>query len=388
MSSKKKIGIMTFWESNDNYGQQLQCWALQHFLRERGYDAFLIRLMMFPQRKVGFKRIKQRAKDIISWTLYATKLAYIPFFANIFSFCIDKEGVRRRFPSFRLNNLSMSRVYESPEDLINNYPVADIYICGSDQIWNYIMPRESYKCYFLQFGNADTKRIAYAPSIGQSKIPDEYKEEISSYLKSFNSISLREKSAVKMIEELGFQADHVLDPTLLINCKDYRKITNSMEEESIFIYSINYESQNDIPFAEIKQYAHKKSLPVIVTPGGGYIQSQELFDEVQYCYATIPQWISLIEHAKLVVTASFHGIVFCVLFHKSFIYTPLKGKYSGSNNRVLDLLEEIGLESQIYTNSKQIQEYEISNVAWKKVDRKLDLLINCSKDFLKNSING
>ena len=393
MSTKKKIGIITNWETNDNYGQQLQCWALQHFLRERGYDAFLIRQYAWPsrwnQKKKGVKRIKQLVKNSLASFLYFTKLAYRPFFYKRFAFCLDVEACRRLFPLFRVEHLQMSKLYNTPEMLMENPPEADVYITGSDQIWNYELDEGPLKNYFLQFGNSKVKRIAYAPSFGHSSIPEEAENRIKQYLKIFNAISIRESSMVQVIKDMGYNATAVLDPTMLLEAKDYLQLSSNIKgKESVFIYSMNYASSDDISFGEIEEFAKCQNLPIIVTPGSGYLPARELFEGVEYSYATISQWIQHIANAKMVVTASFHGIVFAILFHRPFIYTPLKGEHANSNNRVLDLLNNLGLREWVWDGSRLNNDDFIKQIDWEKVDVKLGKLRQYSITYLLNAING
>lgn len=389
MSNKKKIGIITYWESNDNYGQQLQCWALQHFLRERGYDAFLVRQYLCPPlKKRGAKRIKQVIKDSIANVLYATNLAYIPTITKYFSFCLDQEACRRQFPRFRAKELKMSKIFESPEALMDNPPQADIYITGSDQVWNYDMTRGPLANYFLQFAPQKAKRISYAPSIAHKELTNEIKPIFQKYLQTFSAISVRETSAVGMLKEIGYNAEQVLDPSMLLKADDYLRLaSHARSKANVFIYSMNYATAEDIPFAQIASFAEQKELPIIVTPGSGYLPAQELFEGVEYSYATICEWIQHIACSELIVTASFHGIVFAILMHRTFLYTPLRGTYAKSNNRVLDLLNELGLEDQILVENKAIMEYSISQKKWEEVDKKLDQLIQKSTNYLMNAIN-
>lgn len=384
MEKKKKIGIVTYWESNDNYGQQLQCWALQHYLRSRGYDAFLIRQYVWPSApKKGIKSVKQWIKDKLAELLYYTNLASNSKVAKRFAFCLDKEACRRQFPRFRMHNLKMSKIFATPESLVANPPKADVYITGSDQVWNYTMPEGPLKNFFLQFGDKKTVRVSYAPSIGHADFSDEIKDTIKKYLSCFSSISVREASAINVLKNLGYEATHVLDPTMLLSAKEYLKLARKeSERRSVFIYSMNYETRNDIPFEEIQDYAQQESLPIVVTPGSGYVPAKELFDGVEYCYATIPQWLQLIANAQLVITASFHGVVLSILMHTPFMYTPLKSEHAGSNNRVLDLLNDLELNQTIYTDCFNPQ----IKIDWESVDRKLEQKRVASVEYLINSI--
>lgn len=388
-----RIGVITYWESNDNYGQQLQCWAMQHYLREKGHDAFLIRQYVWPPataKKKGIKRIKQCVKDCLAWMLYWSGLAYNANIARYFSFCLDKEICRRQFPLFRKRNLKMSKIYNPQKKLTENPPRADIYIAGSDQIWNYDMSEDAYRNYFLQFGDKSAKRISYAPSIAQNELTEEIKPVIKEYLKAFSAISVRETSAVKLLEELGYNVQHVLDPSMLLTAEDYLGLAKGVDSKSnVFIYSMNYGTVEDLPFLQIRKYAQKRNIPIIVTPGSGYIPAQELFDDVEYSYATIPQWIQHVAHSELVVTASFHGIVFAIIFHRPFIYTPVKGEFSVGNQRVTDLLLDLGLDNRIW-DDKNMNAEEILNseIDWNQVESKLSLRRTASCKFLLNAIEN
>lgn len=394
MNSKKKIGIITYWESNDNYGQQLQCWALQHYLCEHGYYAFLIRQYGNPSQwvkptKKGIKRIKQWIKDSIAWFLYTTNLAYKPSVYSRFSFFLDKDICLRQFPRFRKRNLKMTTIYDSPEKLIQNPPQADIYITGSDQIWNYVLAEEPLKNYFLQFVNNGAKCIAYAPSIGRATLPEEIAEKYKVYLQRFSAISVREKGAISLIAKLGYKVEHVLDPTMMLNAEDYRYISNSAKGKScVFIYSMNYSSADDVPFDDIKQFATKRNLPIVVTPGSGFVPARELFDGVEYSYATIPQWIQHIAHAELVVTASFHGIVFAILFHRPFVFTPIIGERADRNGRILDLLGDLDLNHRIMKDKSMFNEIVLSEINWEQVDSRLMGLRKKSLDYLLTAIEA
>lgn len=394
MGNKKKIGIITYWESNDNYGQQLQCWALQHFLREQGYDAFLIRQYAWPQqwshKREWSKGIKQFIKYVISRILYITHLAYKPYIYTLFSFCLDKDICLRQFPQYRQRNLKMSQIYDSPDKLRDNPPNADVYIAGSDQIWNYCLDEGPISNYFLQFGPHQVRRIAYAPSLGQVFLPDAVQERFKRYLRKFDSISVRESSSVTILKKLGYNTNCVLDPTMLLSADSYMQLLDGKgkKNECVFIYSMNYASADEIPFDAVFEYAKIQQLPIVVTPGSGYLPTKELFEGVEYSYATIPQWIQHILDAKLVITASFHGVVFAILFHRPFIYTPLKGELANGNNRVLDLLKDLGLQQYIIKTEYSIKDYVEIQTNWQEVDNKLNELRKKSILYLFTAIEN
>lgn len=376
MSKKKKIGIVTYWESYDNYGQQLQCWALQRYLRSLGYDAFLIRFRRWCPVVTAPTIVKYISRSF--W-----RILHLPNRLK------DLQNIYyRKFPLFRCIHLRQSiRIYDNLSQLRKCPPKADVYITGSDQVWNPYLTHDELEAFYLQFGSPDIKRVAYAPSMGQSEYPNHLQEDLKHYLKTFHAISVREQSGVSICNRAGFLAEHVVDPTLLLEVNDYMRLVNGEKRrKSIFIYSLNYTNEEDLPFEDIKCYAKSKGLPIIVTPSSGYIPIQELFIGCEYSYATIGQWINYIVNAELVVTASFHGIILSVLLHRPFLYTPLSGKYSYSNVRVYDFLKGVGLEKRVWSKENNITTYLVDE-NWEDVDSKLFLMKNKSKNFLQKSLS-
>lgn len=384
----KKIGIITYWESNDNYGQQLQCWALQYYLRKQGHRPFLIRFKRWHPRLSLKTRIKRIVKKIVVGFLFKTGLIKCGNLYQKIDGWTDKEIYRRQFPSFRKRFIRHScRVYENLNQLQKHAPRASVYITGSDQVWNFDLREDELRAYFLQFGSKVVKRIAYAPSIGHDQIPQAYRDTYRLFLHRFDAISVREISNVSSINSLGYNAIGVLDPTMLLIDSDYSRFLKGVSARpSVYIYSINYSSSDDLPFDKVQEYAREKDLPIVVTPGSGFLRAKELFDGVIYLYATIPQWIAQIANAELVVTASFHGIIFSILFHRSFVYTPLKGKFSSSNNRIYDLLKALNLEDRILKDTSSFFYPLEKEINWEDVDFRLNSLRKNSFRFLNNAL--
>ena len=388
MATSKKIGVTTFWETIDNYGQLIQCWALQQNLRNQGYEPYLIRYTLKRPKKNKVKRIKAFVKKCVADFLYVTGLIHILHLQNKLQTWTNVDLHTRRLQDFRRQHIVGSKIYYSVAELKTDPPEADVYITGSDQVWNYFMDKEHLPVFFLQFGNEQTKRISYAASIGHAEFPEDLQPEVKRYLDKFDAISIRETSAVPMFKKLGYEVASVLDPTMLLHVEDYLcLIKNEQSKEGVFIYSMNYDSRDSIPFDAIKQYALKKNLPIVVTPGTGWVYASELFEDVEYCYASLPQWICNISKAKLVVTASFHGIVFSIIFHRPFIYTPLEGLFSDANNRVLDLLSLLGLEQRVVTDEDSFERAIGSDIDWNLIEERLDNQRKLSSEFLQKAIN-
>lgn len=384
-----KIGIITLWQSSDNYGQQLQCWALQQELIKLGHEPYLIRYDIEH-------KFSKSSKPSIFKKLLKLLLVYpiVPFFIRKIRERKEQKlcdynalrNVERNFANFRKENIIMSnQVYTSLQNLRENPPKADAYIVGSDQVWAFLLDKYENRVMFLDFGEESIKRIAYAPSFSMKSYPNKLKSLLKENLKRFDFLSVREQTGVSICKELGFNVKAVVDPTLLLGKNDYMDIKGLDVNDGcyIYLYYLNVTEEKEIEWELLKKYATRNGLKIIATPASGYIPGRELFDGAEYRYANIPQWISLIDNANMVVTTSFHGVVFCILHHTPFVYFPLKGRFARGNNRVLDLLKEVGLESRCYSEFNKMMK---ENVDWDMVDFRLNDNRLKSLDYLHHAL--
>ena len=171
--------------------------------------------------------------------------------------------------------LSTHEVFKSYAQLCDSDEIyADAYICGSDQVWNenFVMHDDNGRPWFLDFGSADTKRIAYAPSFGASALSQSYIKYITPMLKQFDAISVREVTGVELCRKAGrYDAVHVLDPTLLLDKKSYQEafvneeLRTSIEGAYAFLYFLkNGNEDGDNPFGAVVETCHKMGLKIVV----------------------------------------------------------------------------------------------------------------------------
>lgn len=335
-----KIGIMTFWWSQDNYGQILQCYALQKYLRDAGYDPFLIR----------YDPRNDSSMDLCGKLLKAmnpVRLArYLSYTRRKYLAAKEYACHNRQFSIFRNIYLKQSEeVYHSYDELKANPPEAELYIAGSDQIWNFgemklQQAKNLLHAYFLDFGNPEIKRISYAASWGKKCISDDFAEEIKPLLEKFDYVSVREKTGVDICRQCGCEiARWVRDPTLLLDVEAYRSLYRENDVVApqkpylLFYYLDNGGKFNkDLVF----RFAKVRGLDVV------YVSGNMNFDRYEKTYATIPEWLCLVDNAEYVVTNSFHACVFSILFGKQFAAIELTGKQSGMNLRLQSLFEMTG----------------------------------------------
>lgn len=344
-----KIGILTFWWSNDNYGQLLQCYALQKYLRDMGHDAFLIRYNWTLDLEPNpiLYRILSALNPVKLYRFLDNKRR---------EFCVKKEqkSNNRHFDDFRERYIQQSKLlYSSYYELNKNPPEADIYIVGSDQVWNtwYKNRKRFYKqihAYFLDFGNKNIRRMSYAASWGDAKLPISFVNDVKHLLANFYYVSVREKSGVELCKICGRNdAEWVCDPTLLLSANTYRKLyyNNTIRKPSkkyIVLYMLLNECKFDIQY--VYDFAASKNLEVLYITGNGVIDRRKKF------FATIPEWLYLLDNSEYVITNSFHCAVFSTIFHKQFGVIKLTGKASSMNSRFESLFEVLGVEARYLIN--------------------------------------
>ena len=345
----KKIGIMTFWTSKDNYGQILQAYALQTVLRKMGHEPFLI-------------RYDHRHDPTFASTIKEKVFHLLKDPAILCRFILSKFRRReevaadvhdRKFDEFIRDNMAVSeKIYTDYRELKANPPAADVYICGSDVVW---YPRRMSEPYFLDF-NTDARRIAYAPSFGTADVPVWFRKMAKPWLEKFYAVSTREQSGADVCNEILGTDRCVcnLDPTLLLQADDYRKLFASKRPTEKYCLAYFLGSETDVNFYELRQYAANREMNF------KFIPSQGREHELTNFYPDIPEWLQAFAFAESICTNSFHGCVFAVIFRKKFLYFPIRGKYVALNNRVYSLFDCLGIDrSLVVANSDKAMGFHI-----------------------------
>jgi hypothetical protein len=337
-----KIGILTLWWSEDNYGQQLQCYALQKYLCNMGHDAYLIRydprgdLEKTPIYKKILKIFNPREIEI-----------YINYKRKELSSHKDNNKHPRFFSDFREKYIKQTeKIYTSWNELKTMPPDADIYVVGSDQVWNFYNYNVK-KChnlihaFFLDFGTAKIKRISYAASWGGKHISSDLIREITPLLKRFNLVTVREKSGIEICHSCGFEdAKWVIDPTMLLKPDNYRELYVKPKKKLLAPYIFFYYLNNGGSFIirDVYNWAEKKKMNV------EYVGGNSNTDSFAKDYVTIPEWLYLIDHAEFVITNSFHCCIFSILFHKKFGAIRLTGSNCDMNERLDSLFQLFNIQ--------------------------------------------
>lgn len=334
-----RIGILTYWDTQENYGQVLQSYALMKVLSEMGHDPVLIRTRRSPVRMPFYHRFLTLLQYVKSPGIILKRKKKVK----------KKEGiVDRKFNEFKDHYIkSTENVYTYNDLLANIQQPFDVYIVGSDQVWGGLSPMM-----YLQFvANGETK-ISYAASFGGYRPRDNYEwKMLKDYLKSFNLITVRESDGVNLCNDLRLTSYLVPDPTLLLKSDDYTMVskkadTKNRSNKYILLYLLG--NSMDFDVADVYNFAYKNNLDVI------YIASQGRIDGYEKKYPSIEEWLALYCNASFVITNSYHGTIFSLLYNKQFLTIPLSGSFSRMNRRIYDLLNIYHLEERVYSNNLDI----------------------------------
>lgn len=370
-----KIGILT-WLYNGNYGSILQAYALQKYLSLSGYEVEDINYR--PTMKTKLINLIQNKNSL---ALFIEKYE----FYKARKACknqMELSEKNNRFALFRNKYMSLSKEYNTPKSISEINGMYDVYICGSDQIWS---PALMNPVYYFDFLKEEYKTIAYAPSFGVSVIPQNKRNRIRDYLNSFEYISVREQQGSEIVSELtGKKAITVLDPTLLLTVKDWDDIAAEriVHDEYILCYFLTY---NKMYFEAITKMADRLGKKIIVIP-----TMKETY-EIPYqkvINAGPREWISLVKHASIVCTDSFHGCVFSVLYQKDFFVFKRfsDAKKKSQNSRIYHFLNMLGIENQIVNDVKNFDRSRIGINNYNQVYEKLEYEKKKSMKWLLSAI--
>ena len=392
-----RIGVITCWNSLDNYGQQLQCWALQKKLLKMGHHPYLIRYERVRPRKslgsrirsMGLLGIISKVGDRILPKRRQRRAKELDGVARM-----RLQAPERGFEEFRQSHLVLSqKVWHSIDELRCDSPDADVYLAGSDQVWYDPLDEPDVAGMYLDFGAMDTRRIAYAASIGRDITASE-DALFDSLVRRFDAISVRESNAAERLRRAGIQAPITVDPTLLLERDDYSLLLEDGEDRRPFdsgymlIYGINVPDSDALGWPRASKYVAARGLSVLAVYSSGYVHARELISDARTWCPTIPEWLRAIRDADCVLTSSYHGVVFSILFHKRFIVVPLPGSHVRANERLTTLLANVGLDERILANETDFRMAMDQGVDWSSVDQRLDKVRARSSQILKAELEG
>ena len=380
MSLKIKIGILTYHFTN-NYGGLLQAYALKKFLTDQNFDVSFINY--HP------KHIEEGGEFSNIFSLVSVKQNILILYKKIINFIYKVFGNKKlkiSFKNFKIKKLGIKRKKINDIKSLNKYSKNfDILVAGSDQIWNISEQYGIDETYFLNFGSKNNFKISYAASFGANKINYKYKDKIKNLIKNFDRISVREHSALKILKKNTQKKISVVpDPTLIIeNYHELLKGTKVIKKDYLFCYNL----RDDRVIRDVCNYISKLYNLEIITP---FNINRRWLQIGKTVYPSPEEWLKLIFSAKFVVTNTFHGTIFSLLFKKDFISISLQKNKSKYNVRVNDLLEKVKLKNRIVKkfDLKHINCLLRNKINWKPVMSEINQLKSSGQNFLIKSIQS
>lgn len=372
-----KVGIVTFF-CVPNYGAMLQAYSLWKCLEEHGHEVEFIDYAFGNARRISL------------WKCFVTR--YPKNFL---------DAIRRKLKAYvRFNIVRFSDVFPRTQRVATFTELEEIgkkydaLIVGSDQMWNPLWcSGKSLPVVMLEFAQRGTKRISYAVSFGTKEWKKEQNaDEAGRLIREFDEISVREESGIKVVQELSGRDDAkwMVDPTLLHPASFYEPLLNSEcpnRNQYVFSYMLDEWLGDEDVESILRVVMSTRGMGEIhtdkVSVSGLLFPICKLLDVKSK--VSVGTWLSEIANADFVVTNSFHGTVFSILFHKPFLTMPVSGKMSGMNERIVSLLSMVGLRSRI-VDTKDLdgcREVIGATIDWDDVDRRLDAERVKADAFLK-----
>ena len=351
-----------------NYGATLQQYALLTFLNNSGAKAETINYTpdylsgKFNFFTVSNQKYKANKLDKITYLL-AKMPSRILLLKRRKKFDIFEE----KFIPTTVNN------YKTNEDLKKNLPEANVFICGSDQIWNSYFQNGRDASFYLDFVPDDKLKIAYAASFATDTIKEDIKDFVKEKVQRINRISVRETSALKILNELGISnVTQVLDPVFLLDKKHWMQFIRPFPNDFILVY--DFDSN---PLVKEMALGYKSKYNVSI-----YTVNKNIDYADRNFYLEGPEiFLSLTCYAQFVFTNSFHAVAFSLIFEKEFAVFE---RNEPINNRMRDLLALFDLNYLLKTEKNCSANIDID---YNSIRKKMNSLIHTSKNFLIDSVH-
>ena len=366
-----KIGILTFHYAH-NYGAVLQTYALYTYLRRQGYD---VRILNYHNSTIA-----SEYRNKLSYEYGLRDFVHVRHIPKMIRSILDTKAAQadwsrqcNRFERFidevilEGDTLVLSAKELEKQKL-------DVIIAGSDQIWNPELTGGLDAVYFLDF-NTEARKIFYGASNGKGSVPKEYADYYHRVFSDVYAVSTREKTLAESIAKVcGKDAYHVLDPTLLLDKKDYTQLLLPFDPVDKFVFA--YFITEDDVMMEIAQYISRVLQIRLIELH--YYKRRDLKGHDQGADLGPKEFLYYMDNAEFIVTNSFHGTVFSILFEKRF-YSVYK-----SDTRKDELLRHLNLRSRHINKCAEVDLNE--EIDYLDVERRLKELRKKSETYIKMAL--
>ena len=305
-------------QNADNHGARLQCYALVRHFQKQGHDV----------KVIDYRPDYMRGSRLWYWPG-----ASIKRWAKLFLQIPNRiRAVRRHqcFDKFSKKYIPLTRIYNSIDELRQDPPEADMYIAGSDNIWNKTFRNGTDPGYYIDFGGKSVRRESFAASFATEDIVPSARDFVKENLKRFDKITVREQSALKILENLGYQGSLQDDPVFLLSAQEWNEIADGTGEGENYVLVYDFYNDDNIK-QEALRIAQERELNIYAV-----CPMNLSYADKNYIYSGPETFVSLIKNASYVVSNSFHGTVFAMIYGKPF---EVVDRPDGLNVRMHDLLE-------------------------------------------------
>lgn len=351
--NKKKVAILTWCDNNGptNYGQILQCYAMQYLVRKKGYEPVVVQYRKKDKRDLLKHNFSNR-------TILGRFLNHK--YENYYNLKVieGEKTVRvKRFKEFIKKYIPLSPPCYTKNMVEEITKDCEILICGSDQIWN---PIWFDPIWFLDFGTEKQRRIAYAPSGIFHETPEfiEYYKKMVPFIEKMDQVSIREQVGANILKKYVKKEIKVKkDPTLCLDNIQWDQVAAKrlIEEDYVLCYIMGSISPHLLILRALKEKYQVENviyIPTNMRKEKGYVEF------VKYEEGGPAEFLSLVKYAKAVCTDSFHGTVMAIQYRIPFynVYRAHKGTEAfGGRERIENLMEVLGLESHWVRNVKEVR---------------------------------
>lgn len=370
----KKISTITFHHAH-NFGSVLQAYALQEFIlslyKGTGVDVQYEIIDYYTE-------IQEEL-----YSVYKHDFSVKAIVKNLVAFLYSKQlkEKHKKFENFLESRCMLTPRYKNRQELLKNIPKSDVYISGSDQLWN-VRADDFDSVYYYDFLADDCKRISYAASLGPLQIEwkkydsKKYKELIEKY----DFVSVREKGSYDNLKRItDMKCSINVDPTLLIPKTEWQKIESKETYNNgkyILLYCLE-PSKEQLKMAD--EISKRLQLPIVILR---YNNKNDMFNHFVKKYASGPEdFLAYIDNAALVLSSSFHGTAFSLIYHKPFYV--LNGK---NDNRISEILRETNMMERSLESIEDIKKVNLDKPNEKMIDLFLENERIRSEKYLKEAI--
>ncbi|MCD7864664.1 MAG: polysaccharide pyruvyl transferase family protein [Clostridiales bacterium] len=351
-----------------NVGAALQAYALQKYLIDCGHEVEIIDYKPdYLSRHYNLRSVDNSRYDV-PVIREAYLVAKLPKRLKA-----RKSERKKNFDIFRTDCLHLTRRYSSFDELQRTPPLADIYLAGSDQIWNPLLQNGRDPSFYLAFAPREKVRASYAASFATEQITDEDKLQMKPMLAELDAVSVREKSGIGILEEMGIRGTEVCDPVFLLSPSVWEKTAQPQGFKGI-VFMYDFDDSGFVQSAAKKIADDQGKNIVSFFPTG--------IEATIADYMGPREFLGTLLEADVIVSNSFHATAFAIMFHKEFFVINRK---ENLNTRMRDLLATMGLEDRLIDSLSDLD--HVKPIRWDVVTERIERQVKVSVAYIDHVLH-